>query len=706
MTALVVARPLVAGEDPGRLHSAEASSGQILNLLWLVVALAGGVWLARAPRRFRLGGPVALGLMGVALLVLLSAVACNGYRYPAWLIACEWAVLPVVFALTRELTPDADPQSDSAGGLLAAMLATAVSVAAFGLYQGLAAAVHLRSPDLPVDAPPPVPPGDDFAAYWPKTADLDWIVRGTLERSDTLIGLLLLLIPITVAFCRGGRGPKARFALVALLVLVVGFVLALRDVASSRYAGLVRDGWTTALKMTGERPLLGVGPGNFDRHTARLQPVDRPELLTEAWGTYPELLATCGVPALLAFLALTGYTVWRVHRMNEPEALATEDNKTPVANASGSSNLDLAPRWEFYLGGVVGLLLGLSLRVLDLPGTERPQAILSAGGGGVGRALVWFLAFAVFEGGRWNFAARRTALLAGLILLLLFGLVSGALLRPALLQLFWVVAGLALAGGTVAEPDTTSTRAVRWAPVPVLLAAALAFYLLVCSPAVESAFATYHACVAESAFLEKELYEDVVTSPSRSPGEYQERLDRANQFLTRKILPPLEVAALADPGDAGRRLELAAWERVRESLDVPRKPDVPLAALADAERLDPANAGPLLHDYLTRLAFAGFRLRGGARPTDTQAGNVRRLRVEQLRAAEELIPAILARDPALEARLKFRLAQVLVEAKGDPQTKRGRGIAAEALRLDEDAPGPRWRLTDAQRELARKWANP
>src|SRR5579859_4887422 len=54
VTALVVARPLVAGEDPGRLQAPEAISGLVLNVLWLIVALAGAVWLALSPRPFRL----------------------------------------------------------------------------------------------------------------------------------------------------------------------------------------------------------------------------------------------------------------------------------------------------------------------------------------------------------------------------------------------------------------------------------------------------------------------------------------------------------------------------------------------------------------------------------------------------------------------------------------------------------------------------
>src|SRR5207248_2990812 len=108
---------------------------------------------------------------------------------------------------------------------------------------------------------------------------------------------------------------------------------------------------------------------------------------------------------------------------------------------------DRLPRWEFYIGGVAGLLLGLLLRVLDLPGSEEPNTILYSAYGAVGRALIWFVAFALFEGVNWSSPVRRNALLVGLGLVLVFGFISGALLRPALLQTFWVVAALALGGG-------------------------------------------------------------------------------------------------------------------------------------------------------------------------------------------------------------------------------------------------------------------
>src|ERR1700722_11529470 len=72
VTALIVARPLVAGEDPGRLHSPESISGIVLNLLGIVAVVVGAVWLARSRRPMRLGGWLPICLLAVPALVLLS----------------------------------------------------------------------------------------------------------------------------------------------------------------------------------------------------------------------------------------------------------------------------------------------------------------------------------------------------------------------------------------------------------------------------------------------------------------------------------------------------------------------------------------------------------------------------------------------------------------------------------------------------------
>ena len=714
VTTLVVARPLVSGEDPGRLHSPEAASGQILNLLWLLVALGGCIWLARAPRPFRLGGRVAVGLMIVALLVLLSAVAGDRYHHPAWLIFCEWAILPVSFTLARELTPDADPETDSAGGILSAILATGVSLAAFAIYQYIADRFPLRSPDLPVGLAAPTPPGDDFSAFWPKTVHFNWVVRGTLERSDTLAALLLLLIPAVCVFGLRKRSAKALWARAAALVMVATLMLSCWDFVDSwRFPALVRDGWITAGKMIADRPLLGVGPGSFDRFAARFQPEARPELLTEPWGAYPELLATCGLPALLAFVALAGYMlarIWRVKTADDQrgdQSPSSNDSGSAPAEVSGSS--ERLPRWEFYLGGVVGLLLGLALRILDLTPENRPGALfIHIGAGAIGRALVWFGAFSLFEGVRLDAAARRKALLVGLAFLLAFGLISGALLRPAVAQLFWVVAGLALAERVAVSVDETATRAIRWAPAPVMLGAVSAYLLLVCVPTIRSAQATRVAHAAETIFISEGTYESVVVVPPKNLIEYEHRLALAEESLVLAILDPQKYAVQSDPGDASRNLELAAWRRLHWRMAPRRKVTEALSEIETAKSLDGQNAEPLVREFLTRLNYAAIRPGLFSQPTDTQLSAIRRIREEQLQNAEKLIPKIVQRDPALAARLHFRLAQALIESKDNSdrrgeEYKHGLTIAAEAIALDERARGPRWRLTDEQREQLQKW---
>src|SRR5262249_59509166 len=105
--------------------------------------------------------------------------------------------------------------TDSAGGILSAVLATAVSLSVFALYQGLADVAHLGPTDLPVDAKPPTPPTDDFAGYWPASVSFDWVGRGTLERSDTFAALLLLLLPAAWACGWRNRSRKGRPPLAA-----------------------------------------------------------------------------------------------------------------------------------------------------------------------------------------------------------------------------------------------------------------------------------------------------------------------------------------------------------------------------------------------------------------------------------------------------------------------------------------------------------
>src|SRR5207245_9944383 len=46
VTALIVARPLVLGEDPGLLDQSSSATGLVLTLLWFLAAVGWAVWRA------------------------------------------------------------------------------------------------------------------------------------------------------------------------------------------------------------------------------------------------------------------------------------------------------------------------------------------------------------------------------------------------------------------------------------------------------------------------------------------------------------------------------------------------------------------------------------------------------------------------------------------------------------------------------------
>src|SRR5438128_8450374 len=82
VTALLVARPLVLGEDPGLLDSLSGISGLILSTLWLVTAVAWAAWRAWFRQGTRIFGWVETGLAAVVALVFLSSLAGAHYKHP------------------------------------------------------------------------------------------------------------------------------------------------------------------------------------------------------------------------------------------------------------------------------------------------------------------------------------------------------------------------------------------------------------------------------------------------------------------------------------------------------------------------------------------------------------------------------------------------------------------------------------------------
>src|SRR5262245_59663915 len=102
--ALVVARPLVTGDDPGRLRLTAGGGPVAFNLCVLIVLVAAGVYrLAYARTRpahwdFVL---VPLLLAGVGVIAFVSSRLGDRYARPGLFIAWEWIALGAAVYLAR-----------------------------------------------------------------------------------------------------------------------------------------------------------------------------------------------------------------------------------------------------------------------------------------------------------------------------------------------------------------------------------------------------------------------------------------------------------------------------------------------------------------------------------------------------------------------------------------------------------------------------
>ncbi len=130
VTILIVARPLIPGEDPGLLSDSSNGSNLILTFLWLLAATGWAIWWHRSKDVELRVDLIDTCLLGIVILVFIGTTQAS-YQLPAWLIGWEWLALLTAFSLIRQLVrTDLERR-----GLLAVFLANAISLAVFGLYQ-------------------------------------------------------------------------------------------------------------------------------------------------------------------------------------------------------------------------------------------------------------------------------------------------------------------------------------------------------------------------------------------------------------------------------------------------------------------------------------------------------------------------------------------------------------------------------------------
>jgi O-antigen ligase len=758
MTALVVARPLVLGEDPGLLDRLSSSSGLVLSMLWFAAAAGWAAWLAWSRQGIVRLGWIEVGFAVVVALVFTTAAAAAHYKHPAMLIAWEWVAFLLAFSLVRQLVRT--PQEGHS--LLAAILATAVSLSGHAIYQYT---VEMPRDRAMLEDPEKLrqelakihihlEPNDPYLATYQKRLQEN-NVFATYAHPNSFAGFLALTFPAAVGWMLVSRKQYAwhwRTLLAACLVVLLGTalwmthsrgaILALLMVGGvvlviyghrmwwpyrawvaagiavlavavfmisrtewgaigfekARHSfGLRTEYWAATWRMIADHPFLGVGPGNFGRHYPRYMAETAHERIQDPHNFALEMWATCGILALVALLG-TWAAFFRGARGERREARddGRDPNTATVRTASRPPPLaprpsPLAPlRWEFYLGGMAGLILGFMLRAADRSAEDVIMEGLLSGG----RSLLWFAAFALLDNIPWIGPSQGLALTAGVAALLLNLSVSGGVTQPSVAVPMWVMAALALNSST-SQPALWQPRSwLAWlVPFPVLAGVAVAYFLLVFYPVTSCAAALAEARrhYGEGEGMPgwhnqvKPQWLDQLEHEKSSQKKLQ-ALQAPNAYLKNHILTPLIQATTADPGNATPWVELTRWygEQAKLYRDGSESSRDTISSARRAQQLDPDGKEGYLAEYQIRIEFA--KLPGAD------------AREHYLNAARAL-EAVVMRDPT-DAPLHYLFADMLFRTD-DPVN--GREHAETARKLDQLDVTPARHLTEAQREQIQKW---
>jgi tetratricopeptide (TPR) repeat protein len=770
VTALIVARPFVLGEDPGlQKRPLSDSTGMLLGLLWLILAVGWAAWRVWSRRGDWYSSLVDVPLAALVGIVFLSSSWAAEYKHPAWLIAWEWLILLVLFVLVRQLARSPVERR----GLLAAIVATGVSVSGQAVYQyavvlpqqraladnpeklsqeavrlGLQAddpnlKERLREPNVYATFAHPnslagylallLPPAVGWVIVCGRRNGLSWwtlavvacaLLIGTalwLTHSRGAI-LACLLVGVTVAVVRGHRAwwPYKAWVLAGTAGLVVVLVFAFQTgvgqtaLDKARASFELRLGyWDATWRMIqeperrfteeaaskeketdqgalgprpagGQKPerhislyprnwVLGVGPGGFGSHYLRYMAPTARETIKDPHNFVLEIWATSGVFALLALLVALALFFWRTrYAWFEPDPEPSAEPAGPL-------------RWEFYVGGMVGLTLGFVLRVSGL----GPDEILIEGLVTGVSCVLWFAAFGLLDNVAWEGPSQVLAMVAGVAALLLNLGVSGGIAYPSVAQPLWTVAALALADRAVLRPSQSWFAIVL--PLPLVAVVSFFYFSAAFYPVASCSGSLAQARAAEAYWKDKvepEWYAKL-SQKALSPQEKLQATQGARAFVDDRIVKVLKEAAAADPTDAYPHLQLAVWQGrewqmlslLREFGDNPRHSEVrrrevrtkqlelSKSALDEADeawRLDPASLDGYRTVYALASQFADAPdLKESSeelsREEEEKNKQRRQLRRAQAATAAAAARLMLQRDPT-ETELHYRLADALFRA--------------------------------------------
>jgi hypothetical protein len=752
VVGLVVAWPTVPNEDPGMLSEWAEPLGVLLTMLTLVAGIAWAVRRAWSGQISSLRiGLVELALALFVVLAFIGAPLAASYKRAAYLTAWSWVGFACLCFLIRRFLTRAEDQH----ALLAVLLAGAVSLSVGTFYHTL------------VEWP------RDYQTFYEKPWKFDALLKrkgdpteeerltahqkiegreesATFFHPATLAGFLVLLLPglvgATVASLRAGlprwqtlltagcavivltalcltRQPLALAAvfivglvavgwsaflvssriwapaLVGLLLLGVGgYVLFRYEWLGALPDATLKDRWSVVERAVGEYPLFGIGGSHFALFYPHFQaPIGAPRGVGPGNFVF-QIAAEFGLPALLALLLALGLFLFRVRPAEAPAT--TESASLPEV------------RWEFQLGGTLGILLGFILRAAIIPEggvSDRSSLILGEAIAAGIRAVVWFGTLALLEGIPWSATEFRSSLRAGVAGLLLFWLVSDGVGWPSLVGVLWVVVGLGLAG-TKEGWALSNEKLSRYLPLPILAAVGLGYGVFVLVPVCGTAWAMNGARTAALVYVNDRAL-PAKDRAIRQPADY----------LDRNILAPLREAALTDPDNALLCRVRAGWYGQRWALD-PRdegwnKAEIALKYAGKTTAVNPLSPEGDLAEFQLRKLFASmfeYIARKFLAEADDRANklsaeeraNRRRVAGEHTKKAQEQwklgVEALARAIEKQPTQLKWRysLADLLARQGERPMAA---DQARIVLKLNEEV-RPDRRLDAAELEAAQKLA--
>jgi O-antigen ligase len=114
------------------------------------------------------------------------------------------------------------------------------------------------------------------------------------------------------------------------------------------------DYWQATSKIIGERPLLGVGPGNFQTYYAAYKPIFAPEVVSDPHNFVLETMATVGLPLGIVLLVLIVWLTWSVFDFLASPSNEHEETNLVEATRLVESRSHIKSTLAIYAGAIAG----------------------------------------------------------------------------------------------------------------------------------------------------------------------------------------------------------------------------------------------------------------------------------------------------------------------------------------------------------------